>query len=376
MSLFDKVIKDIKDRRDKLYNNRINCIPSHLKRFRRDLDGVEQECMVTVTAFTKGAKSQFVSNMYIYNPLLYCYYKQNASIKIIYIPLEEKPDRILQRFISWLLYHHTNGEVRVSPKELRSTSTPCSDEVLELLESDEIKDIIKYFEDNVIFAQEVYTPTQIKNYCEKYALEHGSYITVDGKKEYIQDNPDEFRLVIVDTVNLVEQEPGTTLKQSMDKLSKIMAVTLRNEFKYSPIAVQQQTFEQEGNEAIKLGRMKPTVAGLGDSKYFARDSDMVLGLFSPARFGLTDYFGYNIAKFKDNIRFLEVCINRNGEMGGTCPLYFDGAVCEFKELPRPDNVEELKQVYTHLDKIREEQVRKYTFFTWVNKLITKFKRND
>ena len=72
------------------------------------------------------------------------------------------------------------------------------------------------------------------------------------------------------------------------------------------IVIQQQTFEQEGNEAFKLGKMRPSVAGLGDSKYTSRDSNIVLGLFSPMRFGLTEYMGYNIGKFRFFIHFTYV----------------------------------------------------------------------
>lgn len=76
-------------------------------------------------------------------------------------------------------------------------------------------------------------------------------------------------------------------------------------------------------------------------------SNVVLGLFSPFRFGLKEYEGYDITKFKDKIRFLEVIINRDGEMGGICPLYFDGAVCQFSELPKP-NDPEISKVYEYL----------------------------
>lgn len=39
-------------------------------------------------------------------------------------------------------------------------------------------------------------------------------------------------------------------------------------------------------------------------------------------------------------------------MGGVCPLFFDGAVCQFSELPRPDDSVNLSKVYEHLKKIR------------------------
>ena len=275
---------------------------------------------------------------------MFCYYtKADINIKILYFPLEETPERILQRFISWLLYDYSKGEVRVSPKDLRSTTYALDQEILDIINMEEIQDIIDYFIAHVIFPEESANPTGIYKYCVKYAEEHGTVYTKTGKyrddfgniqerqvfDRYEQDNPNEYRLIIIDTINLVDTERGLSLKQSMDKLSEYLAKYLRNRYNYSPVVIQQQAFDQEGNESFKLGRMRPSVAGLGDSKYTSRDSNIVLGLFAPFRFGLKEYEGYDIIKFKDNIRFLEMIVNRDGEMGGLCPLFFDGAVCFF-----------------------------------------------
>ena len=59
--------------------------------------------------------------------------------------------------------------------------------------------------------------------------------------------------------------------------------------------------------------------------------------------------GYDINTFKDNIRFLEICLNRNGASGAICPLYFDGAVNFFAELPLPNETQNLK-VYQEMAK--------------------------
>ena len=144
---------------------------------------------------------------------------------------------------------------------------------------------------------------------------------------------------------------------------------LRNRYYYSPVVIQQQAFDQEGNEAFKIGRVRPSVAGLGDSKYTSRDSNVVLGLFSPYRFALKEYEGYDISKFKDNIRFLEMIVNRDGEMGGLCPLFFDGAVCQFNELPRPNDREELQKVYSYLESIRSSPAK--SFFSYTTSKIDK-----
>ena len=82
-------------------------------------------------------------------------------------------------------------------------------------------------------------------------------------------------------------------------------------------------------------------------------ANLVLGLFSPFKFALPEYKGFNIKIFKDNIRFVEVLVSRDGEMGGVLPLFFDGATCTFKELPLPDDSKSLEKWYSYLNKLRE-----------------------
>ena len=389
ISLRERVMLSLEERRERLLNNKLNCIPSPFKRFREDFIGIEQGSHIVVTASTKGAKSQFTSYTFIYKPLLFCYFtKADVDYKVIYFPLEETPERILERFISWLLYDFTHGKVRISPKDLRSTVTPVSEEILELIGTDEIQDIINYFEEHVLFPTEKPNPTGMYYYCKKYAEEHGKVYTKPGKYTddlgvihnyeafdyYESDNPNEYRVIITDTTNLIDTERGMTLKQSMDKWSEYGAKYLRNRYKYTFIEIQQQAFEAESNDSFKLGKMKPSVANLSDSKYSSRNADLVLGLFSPFRMGLKEYEGYDITKFRDNIRFLEVLVNRNGQMGGVCPLFFDGAVCQFEELPRPDNKGEITKIYDYLKHIRGITAK--SFFSYGMKKKNKSLRNN
>jgi hypothetical protein len=154
-----------------------------------------------------------------------------------------------------------------------------------------------------------------------------------------------------------------SLKQSIDKLSEYLAKYLRNRYHFSPIVIQQQAFESEGNDAFKLGRVRPSAVGLGDSKYTSRDANVTLGLFSPFRFGISDYLSYNIEILRDRIRFLEVITNRDGEMGGMIPLWFDGAVCDFRELPKSSyykdatqaDKQELEKIYRYCDALNNKQ---------------------
>lgn len=60
-------------------------------------------------------------------------------------------------------------------------------------------------------------------------------------------------------------------------------------------------------------------------------------------------------------------------MGGICPLFFDGAVCQFSELPKPDDRENLDKVYTYLDALRTPK-KGVSFF--IKSILTKLTRKQ
>lgn len=82
-----------------------------------------------------------------------------------------------------------------------------------------------------------------------------------------------------------------------------------------------------------------------------------IGLFSPFKYGLREYEKYDITKFRNYIRFMKIMEDRdNGGAGSVCPLFFDGAVSMFFELPLPDNTVELNKVYKYIEKIEKENL--------------------
>lgn len=378
MNRRERVIANLKRRRNRIIEGKVNCIPSKFKRFSNDFIGIEQGCFYGITSFTKAGKSQFASDTFIFEPLLWCYNnpQKEAKLKVLYFPLEETEYRITERFMSWLLFKYTKGKVRVSPRDLKSTTSAVSEEVFELLEQEDIVKIIDYFEECVDIIEDQGNPTGIYKYCKKYAEEHGTvnYRDIEIKDElgmpktvhafdsYEQDNPNEYRLIVIDTINLIDTERGLTLKQSMDKLSEYLAKYLRNRYNFSPLIIQQQAMSGEDNEAFKLGKLMPSVAGLGESKILARDLNILLGIYSPFRNGIPTCEGYDITKLKDNFRVLQVIINRDGEMGGLCPLFFDGAVAHFSELPKPDSKEMLR-VYEYCKTLRIPTTKSFIMIT-------------
>ena len=368
MSLREETNQMLRVRRQRLIDGGVNTIPSPFKRFSRDFLGWEQSTYYIVTSYTKGGKTQLVSHL-IFDALLYCYYnekKTGVSVKILYFPLEETKQRIMTRFYSWLLNRHY--KVRISPSDLRSSDNnkPVSEDILDKIDSDEFVDIVDYFEEHVIFSDES-NPTGIYKECKRYAEEHGKVITkkltlkdelgnekvVEAFDKYIPNNPDEYVLVLADTVNLLQTERGFSKKQTIDKWSEY-CITIRDRYGYSPINIQQQNTDNESVESVKLDRIRPTTAGLGDSKYTSHDANIVLGVFSPFRFGLKEYLGgYPIDRLKDHFRTLEVLVNRDGELGGIIGLFFDGATCTWAEMPKPNDTAGMGQVYAYLNKLNQ-----------------------
>lgn len=63
-------------------------------------------------------------------------------------------------------------------------------------------------------------------------------------------------------------------------------------------------------------------------------------------------------------------------MGGLCPLFFDGAVCQFSELPRPDNKVELDKVYRYLSIMNNKPIGKSFLSFSIKNIFNKFKTNE
>lgn len=357
--ILQRTIGRIKERKHRIESGEINCIPTPFRRFKRDFIGVEQGKYYLVTAATKSYKSQFTSYLFLYNTILYAYNHPNkVNINILYYPLEETPEKVICRFISHLLFIRSRGSTYLPVRDLLSTDEekPLSDDVLQALEEDDdIKDIMEFFTSHITFSH-VTNPTGIYKECCAYAAAHGTIhykkqkITVDGEVSEINNAFDYYEpndknlytLIYIDHLSLISNEAGKDQRQSMNKLSSYM-VLLRNRYDFTPVVIQQQA--QESMDNFKLSKLRPSGGGLGDAKDSIRDCDTCLGLFVPFKFELKEYKGYNISKFRGYIVFLECLVNRSGEANDLLPLFVDGGVCNFRELPPPDDKHNLEEVY-------------------------------
>ena len=121
--LLNRIKGNIVERRERLRNNKINSIPSPFVRFRNDFLGIERKKMFLISSFTKGAKTQFTTFMFVITPLLYSYAnREKARVKFFFYLWEETKEDFTMRIISHLLYKLSNGKIEVSPSDLMSSN--------------------------------------------------------------------------------------------------------------------------------------------------------------------------------------------------------------------------------------------------------------
>ena len=366
-SLFSRVYENIVNKRERILSGKVNCIPWQLPRFEESSPGIEQGKYYQITAQSKAGKTQLADALFVFNTV-----KQiiddnlDIRLKIFYFSLElSKEEKMLSCFANIL---YIKEGLRIAPTDLKSTHAKkvLSSEVLEIISKyqkyfDKIEEIVEFIDD-------IRHSTGIYDLVRKYALANGTVyyrdIVIKGEITQVEDryepnDPEEYVMIIIDHIGLIQPQKlnGTqlSLHESISLLSSDYLIKLRNRFNYIPVVVIQQAIAGENIEHKKAGALRPSVANLGDNKLIARDCNMMIGIFSPFKHEIPEYMGYDVTKFKDNIRFMEIIISRDGGAGTICPLYFDGAVTYFKELPRSDDKESMEKVYNFLKNIKNNE---------------------
>lgn len=366
--IIDRVISNLEERKRKIEEGNINCIPLPFNRFRSELPGIEQGKYYLISGGAKAGKTQLTAYLFVYNTLLYAYrHKNQISVKILYYNLEETAEEITLKFMSFLL--SSISGIRISPTDLESTNAErvLPNEVLDLLKSEQYQNILEFFNKTVEFMPSR-NPTGYWKEVKAYAESHGKSVKRKYKykdelgieKEgeafdyYVPDNPNEYVFTIIDHISLIELERGMSLRECINKWSEY-CILFRNRYKYIPVIVQQQNLETISLESFKNNKIRPTLAGLADSKATGKDCTVMIGITNPFSFELPQYLGYDITKLKGNFRCMEVVLNRKGQSNGICPLLFDGAVGRFSELPKPDDTINLNKIYNYIIKLKENE---------------------
>lgn len=109
-------------------------------------------------------------------------------------------------------------------------------------------------------------------------------------------------------------------------------------------------------EAYKANKIRPTKDGLKDSKRPGEDCTVLIGITNPYAFGVPQYLNYDVQKLKDSFRVMEIVLARKGRANGVCPLYFNGAINQYAELPLPNETDKIQQIYSYIEGIKKSKL--------------------
>ena len=350
--IFDRVKEELKDNKQKRLRGEDILIPwLNLPKLSTVLPGIQKGRYIIVTANSKVGKTQMADYLYLYEPLNYILtQKTNLKLKIFYFSLEvSKEDKILQ-MISNKIYNDKKYVISVDNLKSYFKGYVLEDRVEDLIES--YGDYFKGVESIVEIIDSTRNPYGIYKTVRDYARLSGKFYLKDGKevdveKEnsfydyYVANNPDEYVIIIVDHLSLLQPEKvhgeQQKLWDAMFKFSSDYCLKIRDNFKYTIVCVQQQAADQEKQQftfkgSTMVDKIRPSADGLGDCKLTGRDCDIMLGVFAPNRYKLVEYEGYDISKLKDNYRELSIILNRRGGGNKNLDLYFQGESNYFREL--------------------------------------------
>lgn len=368
---FEEALSKLKRNKEIRESGKFICIPYPFPRLAEVLPGIERGQHIGLTAGTGISKSKFSRFIFVYS--IYKFLKENPNCGIkpkIFLFLLEDP---WLKIMNNMVCHHLKitYKLDINPKDLESKNKVLTNEQLALVEMcrDYFKDLGKY----LTVIDHIHNPFGIYKEVREYLEKHGTIEFEEKKNEqeevtkipkrYTPTDPEEHVIVIMDNLsNLTKEEKHASTWEAMSEwTSKYARRLLCKFFNCTVLTIQQQDFESQKlaysmyqGEAIK-GKVKPSLASLGDNKQTARDYHLILGLFSPERYKFDEDLGYDIALLKNDYRNLSVLKSNDTDTGYEVGLYFNGAAEHFIELPHPvRQPQELQQFYERIQQKKRQ----------------------
>jgi hypothetical protein len=343
-----------------------------------NLPSLPRGAMLLISAATGIGKSKFARFLL---KAIYAIYTKHIALgtdpgfkpKFIVFLTEESKDEFELALTSMLIkdkYNYSLSRLAL----LSMKKIPLTDAELKMVDGvqPELSKLLSF----IILEDSIWNPFGIYKRCRSISKEYGIHYYTDiesksgkfithmeydslEKKEqdkykyayYKQANPELYFLVLVDNLNNLSLEKGHNgnLLNSINDWSRRYAKQqLSVHWKWSVINVIQQNMETEKKQFTNAGnsiteKLKPSIAGLGNSKECARDHEGFIGLFKPAKYGIHKYEGYDTSHKGFHTNFISLIFEKNrlGDDTFELPTYFDGAVETFHELPDPEKANAL-----------------------------------
>lgn len=241
----------------------------------------------------------------------------------------------------------------------------CSQEHWEIVKA--IEPEVEELFDCIRMVNEPMNSRRLIQMLHKVAKEHGTFKTMTTIDEhgdkaevivgYTPKDANTVVNVIIDHISLAEEDPGYTLKQTMDKISKAL-VWFRNICNFSYTIIQQFGSDMQTTDRRKFDKndIVPMQIDFSDSRYTLRDADIVWGLLSPFGMGFPEFKGYDSSRLRTS--YIQAFLMKNRDAAGKFdyPLFMDPIAHTFEVLPKAelDLAGKLDAIYAKADMMMRE----------------------
>lgn len=342
-------------------------IPVGLPRIEKYLNGIHRGRYYTVFSEGGTGKSSFVWSTFVINTLDYmvAYNKalksnpklteaqkadKKISVKVKLYSLEVVRREAIAKMVCFKIYKDYGLIVSVDYLLNRVEKYNVSSVIVHLA-----KTYKKYFEwleaeGYLEIIDTPRTPSQIKMETERFSKKHGKYLkNTKGETYYVADNPNEFVIIITDTVGNLSLESATnsaSTKTTIDLHSANCRYIYRDLLDYIPINISHSNRSMGDTNRAKMGEVFPKLSDIKETGMLEQDSSVVLTIFSPMNHissnkSLETFMNYDIKLMKDRFRCLGILKNRHGGVNKRVGLLFIGENGAFRELPRVDELTNL-----------------------------------
>lgn len=312
----------------------------------RAIDGIQKAMMYVVASAPKVGKSTFVNYGFVISP--YLYLLKNPHIKVKWIYYSWEMDRVTMEFdfVCHFLYSDygivridlppgvtCEGETSVDVNSALLRGQKQDDkgntilvpdylfEKIKIVYSDRIiplfgeysQEGIRISEGYIDFIDKGENPTGIFKDTLSFASKRGNFIYQDyidkENKEsrkivgYTPNDPDEYIIIILDTIRKVRRERGLTAKETVDKTIEYIT-ELRNLLKYTFVPIVHLNRNMSDIERLKFmgDLIYPQPEAIKDTGNLSEEATHVFTLFNPndERYNLHKHFGLEIKDAKRN----------------------------------------------------------------------------
>jgi len=292
--------------------------------------GIQRKYLYTIGADTAGGKTSFAVDTFVYNLIKN---REGRNIALLYYSFEMSSDILYAKLLSRRIFDEY-GEI-VTYEDILSLTKPISNEHSALV--DKATPWLLSLESMMTIYDKALSPNGIYATCKQWLKQFGTFEEIaEHREEYIEDDPNQYRIVIIDHVGLITG-PGSK-KEKID-LTTDYLISFRNKCNVTGIFVQQlnrnaksMDRKTNGYELIQLDDFKDT-SGTTDA------SEVVIALFFPYREKIARCEGYPIQNvLKKRFRLCQILKNRYGQADVNKGLLFYGEIGMFRELPKPEEI--------------------------------------